>query len=80
MVSGPCIALEVRQENVISSFKALCGAYDPEVGRAKGEKNSLRSLFGVDKIRNAVHCTDLPDEGVIECEFFFVILQEKKSN
>jgi nucleoside-diphosphate kinase len=29
MVSGPCIALEVRQENIVSLFKQLCGAYDP---------------------------------------------------
>jgi nucleoside-diphosphate kinase len=32
IVSGPLIAMEIRQENVVSGFKALCGAYDPRVG------------------------------------------------
>ena len=42
MVSGPCIALEVRQENVVQSFKSLCGAFDPNVGKQKGERSTLR--------------------------------------
>ena len=27
---------------------------------------TLRALFGKDKIRNAVHCTDLPEDGILE--------------
>lgn len=27
---------------------------------------TLRALFGVDKVRNAVHCTDLPEDGLLE--------------
>ncbi len=28
--------------------------------------NSLRAKYGIDKIRNGVHCTDLPEDGVLE--------------
>ena len=42
MVSGPCLAMEVRQDNVVHSFKSLCGCYDPEVGARKGETGTLR--------------------------------------
>lgn len=35
-----------------------------------------RAKFGLDRVRNAVHCTDLQEDGVIECEYFFNILQE----
>ena len=27
---------------------------------------TLRARFGIDKIKNAVHCTDLPDDGPLE--------------
>ncbi|KAA3679065.1 uncharacterized protein DEA37_0004354, partial [Paragonimus westermani] len=27
---------------------------------------TLRAKFGVSKVRNAVHCTDLPDDGELE--------------
>ena len=80
LVSGPCIALEVRQKDVVESFKKLCGVYNPKVGREKyRETNTLRALYGVDKHKNAVHCTDIPDEGTLECEYFFVLLPEKRS-
>jgi len=78
LVSGPCIAMEIRQQDCVQSFKKLCGSYDPNVGRSKGETQTLRSLYGQDRHRNAVHCSDIGDEGPIECEFFFVLLPEKK--
>ena len=39
--------------------------------------NSIRAKFGTDKVKNAVHCTDLEEDGVIESEYFFNILQQK---
>lgn len=33
MISGPCIALEIRQENVVRSFRDLAGPMDPEIAK-----------------------------------------------
>ena len=73
LTSGPCIALEVRQENVVNSFRQLAGPLDPEVAKHL-RPNTLRANYGSDRVLNAVHCTDLPEDGVLECEYFFRIL------
>ena len=33
MTSGPVIALEIRQQNAVASFRELCGPHDPEIAR-----------------------------------------------
>lgn len=35
---------------------------------------TLRALFGLDKVKNGVHCTDLPEDAILEVEYFFRIL------
>ncbi|EGR31510.1 nucleoside diphosphate kinase 7, putative [Ichthyophthirius multifiliis] len=75
LTSGMCVALEVRQENVVSSFRQLCGPHDPEIGKVICE-NTIRSKFGIDRVRNGVHCTDLEEDGILEVEYFFNILQK----
>lgn len=72
MTTGPCIVLEVRQENAVQSFRELCGPMDPEIAKNLRPK-TLRARFGIDRCRNAVHCTDLPEDGTLECEYFFSI-------
>jgi nucleoside-diphosphate kinase len=72
--NGPTLALEVRQENAVQSFREFCGPTDPEIAKHL-KSESLRAQFGLDKVKNAVHCTDMPEDGVIECEYFFKILQ-----
>jgi len=37
---------------------------------------SLRALFGRTKAQNSVHCTDLPEDGQLEVEYFFKILDQ----
>lgn len=59
---------------VVDQFKKLCGAYDPLKERAR---NTIRALYGQDRHRNAVHCSDLESEAVMEVEYFFVLLPEK---
>jgi len=76
LTTGPCIALEVRQENAVESFRQVCGPHDPEVAKTV-RKNTIRAEFGSDRIQNAVHCTDLTEDGTLECEYFFNILQHK---
>jgi nucleoside-diphosphate kinase len=72
--SGPCIVLEVRQENAVEALRKLCGPHDPEIAKTL-RPGTIRAVYGEDRVCNAVHCTDLPEDGVIECEYFFSILQ-----
>ena len=34
---------------------------------------TLRAMFGKDKIKNAVHCTDLPEDGLIEVSVVYLV-------
>jgi nucleoside-diphosphate kinase len=74
--SGPIIALEVRNDDVVSQLRALVGPHDPEIAKIL-RPNTIRALFGKDRIKNAVHCTDLNEDGVLETQFFFELLQDK---
>jgi len=38
--------------------------------------NSIRALFGRTKAKNAIHCTDLPEDSALEVEYFFKILDQ----
>ena len=35
--------------------------------------DTIRAIFGQDWVRNAIHCTDSPKDGVIECDYLFKI-------
>ena len=89
--SGQCIAVElVRRvrageeekegggvaQGVVEGVRAMAGPYDPDIARQL-RKGSLRAVFGLNKVRNAVHVTDLPEDGPLESEFFFSILQQQ---
>jgi len=47
---------------------------DPEIAK-NFRPNTLRGRFGCDRVKNAVHCTDLPEDGVIESSYFFQMQQ-----
>jgi len=78
LISGPCLALEItgmpdNTQAIGPAFRELAGPADPEIARHLRPR-TLRAIFGTDKVRNAVHCTDLPDDGQLEVEYFFRIL------
>jgi len=62
LCSGSCIALEICYPDEPQAFREFVGPADPEIARHLRPK-TLRARFGMDKIKNAVHCTDLPDDG-----------------
>ena len=70
---GPIIVMEIRQDNAVHLFRKFCGPHDPDQARDLYPQ-SLRAKFGIDRVKNAVHCTDLVEDGVLECEYFFSIL------
>jgi nucleoside-diphosphate kinase len=76
MCVGPSVVLEVRQKEAVESFRQLVGYHDPEVSKhLRGD--TLRAQFGIDRVRNAVHCTDLPEDGLLEVEYFFNMLYNR---
>jgi nucleoside-diphosphate kinase len=77
LCAGPCLVMEVRQEDAVNSFRKLVGPHDPEVAKHL-RSTTLRAQYGLDRVRNAVHCTDLPEDGLLEVEYFFNILYGRK--
>ena len=73
LISGPCVAMEISGTSAHDDFRKLVGPPDPEIARHL-RPDTLRAKFGVDKIKNAVHCTDLPEDAPLEVEYFFKIL------
>ncbi|KAL8617928.1 hypothetical protein ACOMHN_026505 [Nucella lapillus] len=77
MTSGPCLAMEIAAPDhappVGPVFRELVGPADPEIAKHLRPK-TIRAIFGTDKIKNAVHCTDLLEDGQLEVEYFFRIL------
>lgn len=70
-VSGVVIAMEVRAENAVPTFRETAGPWDIEFAKQL-RPNTIRALYGIDKIRNAIHCTDLESDGVSTVIYFFV--------
>ncbi|OHT03453.1 Nucleoside diphosphate kinase family protein [Tritrichomonas foetus] len=72
--SGSVIALELSGDgDYLNEFRQLCGPYDVPVAKAI-RPNSIRAKYGLNKVQNAVHCTDLYDDAQLECEYFFTLL------
>lgn len=76
-LDGPCVALAIAGKNkdqlVHKEFREFCGPSDADIAR-QIRPHSLRAIFGCDKYRNAVHCTDLEEDTKLELEFFFKVL------
>ena len=76
--SGLCLALEVAKDDgdVVNDLRDLCGPRDVPIAKAI-EPTSIRARYGVDLVKNAVHCTDLADDAQLECEYFFRLLDQQ---
>lgn len=67
MTSGPIVPIALEKENAVEDFRKLIGNTDP----AKAEKGTIRSIYGTNIERNAIHGSDSPENGVKEILFFF---------
>merc|ERR1711959_29922 len=76
LLEGAMLVMEIRAEDAVASFRELVGPSDPAIARTL-RPHTLRAKYGHDKIRNAIHCTDLPEDGGLEVEYFFRVLQQK---
>jgi nucleoside-diphosphate kinase len=75
LTSGAVLALVLSSGSgdVVEAFREVCGPDDPEVARALRPK-SLRAMYGMSRERNAVYCTDLPDDGRLECKYLIDVV------
>ncbi|BHF68316.1 Nucleoside diphosphate kinase 7 [Sparganum proliferum] len=89
--SGPCVAMQIANsynaetfdpnrgpddpQSVQHRFREFVGPMDPEIARYL-KPETIRARFGINLIKNALHCTDLPDDVPIEIDFFFRILEK----
>ncbi len=78
--AGPMLALELQlpsaPESVVPRLREVCGPADPAIATHL-RPNTIRAKFGQNKVLNAIHCTDLPEDGPLESQYFFSILQQK---
>ena len=73
LTAGPCIAVEVRGADAVAQLRAVAGPHDPDIARVI-RPGTVRADCGIDKVQNAVHVTDLPEDGQLEVEYFFSML------
>ena len=65
---------ETSAKESVQKLREIVGPSDIEMARSV-RPNSIRAKFGKNNDENAVHCTDLPEDGKLEVEYFFKILQ-----
>jgi nucleoside-diphosphate kinase len=70
LARGPMIALEVRGDEVVRKLRELAGPVDPQLARLVAP-DTIRAVLGIDTSRNAIHCTDVTEDGIRECRIFF---------
>jgi nucleoside-diphosphate kinase len=80
LTTGPVLALLISggpgsggSGSCVEDFRALCGPLEPELGRIL-YPSSLRAKYGLDLVHNAVHCTDLAEDGELETRYIFETL------
>jgi len=61
-------------QSAVEGVRELCGPPDPEIAKIL-RSMTLRAKYGLDKVQNAVHCTDLEEDGCLEVTYFFDLLQ-----
>ena len=73
--SGACLAIEIQgqDDDIQPRFRSFCGPADPHVAKVL-RPQTLRAVFGVDKVLNGIHCTDLREDTMLELEYFFNML------
>jgi nucleoside-diphosphate kinase len=67
MTSGPVVVMVLESDGAIVKWRELMGATDPK----KAAAGTIRSDFGENIERNAVHGSDAPETAEQEVPFFF---------
>ena len=64
-----CLCLYVCRETA--------GPWDVDIAKEL-RPQSIRGMYGENNVRSAIHCTDLPTDGVSDCEYCFRIMQQQE--
>jgi nucleoside-diphosphate kinase len=81
LCTGPAIALEVKRGEgkgsvgVVEAFRDFVGPWDVEMAKEL-RPMTVRAKYGRNRTENAIHCTDLPEDGEAESAYFFQVLQQ----
>ncbi len=67
MTEGPVVVAVLERKEAVSHLRRVMGATDSK----KAEAGSIRSLYGTDIERNAIHGSDSPENAMKEIAFFF---------
>ena len=67
MTEGPVWVVALERDDAVARLRATMGATDSK----KAEAGTVRSLYGTDIERNAIHGSDSPDNAAREIGFFF---------
>lgn len=70
MTSGPIVALVLRKQDAIASWRALIGPTNVEKARDEAP-TSIRARYGTDNTRNATHGSDAIESAAKEITFYF---------
>ncbi len=71
MTEGPVVLMILSGENVISRWREIMGATNPE----NAEDGTIRKLMGSNIERNCVHGSDSPESADFETKYFFNALE-----
>lgn len=69
-----CMMTQVRGQNAVQSFRDTAGPWNVDMAKEL-RPNSIRAMYGETGVRTGIHCTDLPEDGPSECQFFFELMQ-----
>jgi len=64
---------QINTNNTFNEFRDFVGPKDPEIAKYI-RPHTLRAKYGVDRVQNGIHCTDLQEDGHLESKFFFQII------
>ena len=67
MISGPIVVQVLQGSGVVSKYRELMGATNPE----NADENTIRKLYGESVEENSVHGSDSMENAKIEIDFFF---------
>ncbi len=78
--SGPLVAIEVLGEDSVIRVRAIAGPRDVDVAQ-RIRADTLRAKYGVSastpgagRAKLAIHTTDIPGDGPLECEELFALI------